>query len=236
MADITTIGTAMDLQTKQLEHISNNLANAGTPGFKAVHLYLLKGIEEIIGADENIDIPSTLMADFSQGIPQKTNNPLDLSLQREGFFVVQTNQGEAYTKNGSFTVNQSNQIVTQDGHLVLGDSGPITLIDGKINISNEGAVFVDGNEVGKLKIVDFTHRQALVKTSGSLYFDEGKASLKTVDKPNIQSGFLELSNVNVVTEMADMISINRLFETYQKMIQALQDQDKLAVSRIGKLI
>lgn len=237
MADIPMIAAVMDLQTTQLEHISNNLANAGTPGFKAVHLHILKKIEELAVTEENPNIPNNLIADFSQGIPQNTNNPLDLYLQGNGFFVVQTDRGEAYTKNGSFTVNKSNQIVTQEGNIVVGESGgPITLISGKINVANSGSVFVDGTEVGKLKTVDSANPQALVKAGRSLYFDQGQAGLKQLEQPNIQSGFLELSNVNVVREMADMIGINRLFETYQKMIQTLTDQDKLATARIGKLI
>jgi len=236
MADIATLGAAMDLQISQLEHISNNLANASTPGFKAVHLLMLKDLEEVAVTEEEPEIPSELVVDFSQGIPQKTSNILDVTIQGDGFFVIQTDQGLAYTKNGTFTVNSSNQIVAQDGSLVMGTSGPITLIDGQINIAQDGSISVDGNEIGKLKIVDFTNRQALVKASGSLYYDEGQAGLKAVEKPNIQSGFLELSNVNVVREMADMITVNRLFETYQKLIQAIQDQDKLAINRLGKLI
>jgi flagellar basal-body rod protein FlgF len=235
MADIATIGTAMDLQVTQLEHISNNLANAETPGFKAIHLLILKDVEEIVVAEQQMEIPSELVADFSQGIPQKTGNPLDISIQGDGFFVIQTDQGVAYTKNGSFTINSSNQIVTQDGYLVMGNAGPIILTEGQMNIAKDGSISVDGNEIGKFKVVDFTDRQALVKANGSLYFDDGRAGLKTMDKANIQPGFLELSNVNAIREMADMISINRLFETYQKMIQTLQDQDKLAVNRIGKL-
>jgi flagellar basal-body rod protein FlgF len=236
MADIATLGTAMDLQVTQLEHISNNLANAETPGFKAMHLHILQDIEEAIITQENPTIPSELVADFSQGIPQKTGNPLDISIQGDGLFVIQTDQGVAYTKNGSFTINSSNQIVTQDGYLVMGNAGPITLSGGQINIAEDGSISVDGNEIGKFKVVDFTNRQALVKAKGSLYFDDGRAGLKAMDKANIQPGFLELSNVNVVREMADMITINRLFETYQKMILTLQDQDKMAVNRIGKLV
>ncbi|MBN1380254.1 MAG: flagellar hook-basal body protein [Deltaproteobacteria bacterium] len=235
MADITTIGTAMDLQVKQLEHLSNNLANAGTPGFKAVHLHILKSTEEIFTAEQPTAIPNILTVDFSCGVPQNTKNPLDLYINRDGFFVVETDRGEAYTKNGSFTLNQNNQLVTQDGWLVIGDSGPVTLMEGPINITRDGGILIDGNQVGQLKIVDFEDRQALVKAGASLYYDEGSANLKTVDQPDIQSGFLEMSNVNVVREMTDMIGLNRLFETYQKMIQALSEQDDLAVNRIGTL-
>lgn len=236
MADMTTIGTAMELQVSQLEHITNNLANARTTGFKAVHLNILKSVQEIIQAEEPIDIPSMLTADFSQGIPLGSNNPLDLSLRGDGFFVIQTERGDAYTRNGSFSINAANQLTSQEGYLVQGDSGPLTVPEGEVRVNPDGTVTVDGNEIGKLKVVDFNDKQALVRASGSIYFDEGRAGLKNVDKADVQSGFIEMSNVNAIKEMADMMSVNRLFETYQKIIQALQDQDKLAVNRIGRLV
>jgi flagellar basal body rod protein FlgG len=94
---------------------------------------------------------------------------------------------------------------------------------------------VDGSPVGKLKIVDFADRQKLRNAGGGLYIDDGSAGVKKMDRPDIASGTIELSNVNVINEMANMIEIHRSFETYQKIIQTLADQDKLSVSRIGRV-
>ena len=233
--DILAVAAAMDQKASQLEHITNNLANAATPGFKAQHLYLLDPLQEESVPGDNTTALTSLIVDFAKGMSQKTDNPLDLNLQGEGFFVVQTSEGQAYTRKGDFTINSKNQIVTQTGDPVMGEGGPIVLTDGKIHIDENGAVFVDESQVGQLKVVDFENRQILKNAGGGLYRDEGDAGIKKVDKPNISSGFIELSNVNVISEMADMINIHRAFETYQKIIQQLTDQDKLATSKVGQV-
>ena len=233
--EIPAIAAAMDQKILQLDHLTNNLANSGTPGFKAQHLYFLKTLEEEIQAKESGASLNTIVVDFARGMSQRTGNPLDLQLQGDGFFVVQTKEGQAFTRKGDFTINKLNQMVTQAGDPVMGEGGPIALRTGSVHISEEGAVYVDESQVGKLKIVDFANRQALKYTSGGLYLDDGGAGIKKVDKPNIAWGSIELSNVNVVKEMTEMIDINRTFETYQKIIQTLSDLDKLSTGRIGRI-
>jgi flagellar basal-body rod protein FlgF len=233
--DISTVSAAMDQRIQQLEHITNNLANSATPGFKAAHIYFLESLEEETTTAENINTSANLVRDFAQGFFQKTDNPLDLSLQGDGFFVVQGNEGQVYTRKGDFTINSKNQLVTQAGNLVLGTGGPIVLRDGKVHVNEDGSVYVDESQVGKLKVVDFSNRQALKNIGRGLYLDEGVAGMKIVDKPNISSGSIELSNVNVINEMAEMINIHRTFEIYQKIIQQLSDQDKLSTSRLGQV-
>lgn len=233
--DISAVAAAMDQRVLQLEHITNNLANAATPGFKAEHLYILNSLQEESKPGDNTTPLTSLIVDFAQGISQKTDNSLDLSLQGDGFFVVQTKEGAAYTRKGDFTVNSSNQMVTQAGDTVIGEGGPIVLTNGKIHISEDGSVFVDESQVSKLKIVDFVNRQTLRNAGGGLYLDGGEAGVKKADKPNISAGSIELSNVNVISEMAEMINIHRSFETYQKIIQQLTDQDKLSTSRVGRV-
>jgi flagellar basal-body rod protein FlgF len=233
--DISAVAAAMDQKIIQLEHVTNNLANSSTPGFKAEHLLTLNAIQEESNLEDNTASLESLIVDFARGISQRTDNPLDLYLKGDGFFVVQTNEGQAFTRRGDFTVNSSNQMVTQEGDPVLGEGGPITLNNGKVNVAGDGSAFVDGSLVGKLKIVDFADRQKLRNAGGGLYIDDGSAGVKKVDRPDVASGTIELSNVNVINEMANMIEIHRSFEIYQKIIQTLADQDKLSVSRIGRV-
>jgi flagellar basal-body rod protein FlgF len=233
--DVLAVAAAMDQKILQLEHVSNNLANASTPGFKAEHLLTLNTLQEENKPGEKTASINSLIVDFAQGISQETDNPLDLSLQGDGFFIVQTKGGEAFTRTGNFTINSRNQMVTQGGDPVVGEGGPITLNNGKVHIAADGSVFVNEGQVGKLKIVDFADRQKLRHTGGGLYSDDGSAGQKKVEQPDISSGSIELSNVNVINEMANMIDIHRSFEIYQKVIQTLADQDKLSVSRVGKV-
>jgi len=233
--EISEVAAAMDQKVIQLDHMTNNLANAATPGFKAVHLHALKNLDAEGKSDVDLQSSGVTYVDFSQGMPQKTGNPLDLNIQGDGFFVVQTAEGQAFTRKGDFTVNKLRQIVTQSGDPVLGEGGPIALKDGKVQILADGSVYVDDTQVGKLKIVDFADRQALRNAGSGLYRDSGNAGIKKVDKTDISSGFIELSNVNIVKEMANMIDINRAFETYQKLIQTQSELDKLSTGRVGRI-
>lgn len=232
--DIPTVSAAMEQNVRQLDHITHNLANAQTPGFKAQHLHALQGVQAQ-EADGSITATLVLATDFSPGTNQKTGNPLDLSLQGEGFFVIQTPAGEAFTRKGDFTLNGKNQLVTQEGHLLLGENGPIALRGGKVHVSQDGAVHVDEEPVGKLRVVDFRDRQALVSAGGGLYRDSGTAGMKKVDRPAVAAGYVELSNVNTIREMAQMIDLHRSFETYQRVVQTLTEQDRLAISRVGRV-
>jgi flagellar basal-body rod protein FlgF len=233
--DIYAVAAAMDRKIMQLEHITTNLANASTTGFKAQHLMIMDALQEENRPGEDASSLNSLVVDFARGISQRTDNPLDLSLQGDGFFTVQTKEGEAFTRKGDFTINRLNQLVTQAGDAVVGEGGPITLQEGKIHIAADGSVFVDEGQVGKLKIVDFANRQNLRNTGSGLFIDDGSAGVKKADRPEVASGSIELSNINVINEMTGMIDIHRSFETYQKVIQTLSDLDKLSVSRVGRV-
>jgi flagellar basal-body rod protein FlgF len=233
--DISTVAAAMDRKMMQLEHITTNLANASTPGFKAEHLLLMNALQDENKPGEDAASLNSLVVDFARGVPQRTDNPLDLYLQGDGFFTIQTAEGQAFTRKGDFAVNRLKQLVTQAGDPVIGEGGPITVQGGKIHVASDGAVFVDENQVGKLKIADFANRQNLRSAGGSVYIDDGTAGIKKVDKPEISSGAIEASNINIINEMTGMIDIHRSFETYQKVIQTLADLDKLSVSRVGRV-
>lgn len=219
----------------QLDVVSNNLANTGTAGFKAEHSHAgTTGVGTKVKEGATTRLPFT-MVDHSQGAIQKTGNALDLAIEGDGFFTVQTREGFAYTRKGNFTINKNNQLVTQSGDMVMGNQGPITLTGRDVNIDNMGKMFVNGVVEGELKIVRFENRQALTRTREGLFTGTGAAGMKKMDNPNIKPQQLEMSNVNSIKEMVDMIDIQRSFETYQKVIQTIADLDKLATSRVGKL-
>ena len=227
--DVSSVASAMDRKIKQMDYTANNLANASTPGFKAEHLRALQAT----GAGEIA--PTEAAVDFRPGLAEKTENALDLLIEGDGFFVIQTKEGPAFTRRGDFTIDRDNRLVTQDGAPVMGENGFITLTKGKINISRDGSISLDADVVGKLRIVEFNNRTELTPVGGGLYRDSGAAGMKKSQYPQVASGFLELSNVSMIREMTEMIGINRSFENYQKIIQTLSELDRLSVSRIGRL-
>ncbi len=214
----------------QLDYMTNNIANASTTGFKTVRVFY------------NTLDPATLsyipevVVDYSPGTIYKTGNNLDTAINGEGFFAVRTDSGAAYTRQGNFTLDKDGNLVTADGNYVLSKAGnKIKLPDGTIQISDKGDITVDGNQIDTLKIVNFKNTKALDRIEGCLFKDNGNAGLVQNDNPVIKQGHIELSNVQVVKEMSNMIDMQRSVEVYQKIIQTIADQDRLATSQIGRL-
>lgn len=218
-------------QIYRLDCATHNVANVNTPGFKAERIFFLDNGSR----DDSMENP-VLRVDYSPGVIQQTGNVLDIAVGGRGFFVIETKQGEVYTRDGRFTLNDNKELITVAGDYVLGKSGKITISGDRIHINENGAISVDGNEIDTLKIVEF-ERPAVLKSVGMGLFRDSRntAGPRIMKTPEIHSGALELSNVRAIREMVDMIKIQRSFETYQKAMQTLQDQDKLSTNRIGKL-
>jgi flagellar basal-body rod protein FlgG len=105
-----------------------------------------------------------------------------------------------------------------------------------VGIDADGSIQVDGSVAGKLKITNFSNPEDISRAAAGQYVDSGRAGAKNADNYKIASGYLEMSNVNAVKEMVDMIDIQRTFETYQKIILTMSELDRISTSRIGKLI
>lgn len=225
----------MSRMVQKMDFVSSNLANASTSGYKAEHLYA-SGQEALTPQQKQEGALPPIMSsiDFSKGMVQQTGNVLDLLIEGDGFFAIQGKEGTVYTKKGDFTINRDGLLVTQTGENVLNDTGmPITVKGKNISIGRDGTVKVDDGEVGKLKIVSFADPSVL-KRGENGYFTAA-IEPKKADNPEVVQGSLELSNVNVIREMIDMIDINRSFEVYQKVIQSMSEEDKISVNRIGRL-
>lgn len=214
----------------QLDYSTNNIANVNTPGFKAMKLFY-----NTVNPATATSTPQVVV-DYTPGTIYKTENVLDMAISGEGFFAIQSGSEIAYTKQGNFTLDKDGNLVTSEGRYVLGKSGnKIRIPDGTVQVSDKGDVMVDGNQIDTLKIVSFKNPQALVKTKECLFKDTSNAGLMENKDSIIRQGHIELSNVQVVKEMSDMIDIHRSIEIYQKVIQTMSDQDRMATSQIGKL-
>jgi flagellar basal-body rod protein FlgF len=233
--DVTDVGKLCVRNIEQLDRVSNNIANVTTSGFKTEHLYYYISQTPKPGSDQVPVHTPLLSIDHSQGAIQKTGNPLDVAIHGEGYFAVQTRGDIVYTRKGDFTVTSDGKLVTTSGEEVMGDGGAIVITGSKVKINDQGVVEVDGIEVGRLKVVAFDDKKALVKQGAGLFKDPGSARMKAVENPVILSGHLEVSNVQATKEMIDMIDLQRSFETYQKVILTMQDMDKLSTSRVGRL-
>ncbi len=224
-------------QEKRLEVLTNNLANINTDGYKKDVLSFRSFLNEAQSARGETDLVglSDFRTDFTQGRIVKTGNTFDLALSGKGFFEITTAEGVRYTRQGNFTLNSLNQLVTANGDAVSGSGGPLTIDGALVTIGNDGTVTVDEASVGQVKVVSFADTTKLAKVGAGLFINNGGPENLTED-PNIsvQQGFVEKSNVNMIDEMLQLIEVSRSYESYQKVIQSMDDASKAIVTELGR--
>ncbi len=179
--------------------------------------------------------------DYSEGPIKETGNPLDLAISDRGFFVVEyTNKaGETstkYTRDGNFTMNLQGYLVTQDGDFVLDQNGRRIRMETElpVSIDRNGNITQNGAMVATIGLTDFENYDYLERF-GENYFQtiEGAEEIEPVSQ--VYAGYLEMSNISVVTEMVNMITLQRQYESNQKVITTYDDTLDQAVSQIGRL-
>ncbi len=238
----TSSASMMHLQKKQ-DINSNNLANANSTGFKLSKLItkteidIGRNAEQLLHQDEDQNLDE-VMVNFDQGPLVQTDNPMDIALSGDGFFAVQVGEDVRYTRNGSFKVNPEGELVTLSGNHVLLDNGDIIRIEGgKLTVASDGGVFVDGDKIGDISLVNFSAKEFLIPQGGALYenvnpaINRGAQSASTI----VRQGYLEGSNVNSVSSMVDMISHFRNYEASQKALHAIDETLQKAVNEVGKV-
>ena len=234
--------TGSRLEMLRLDVIANNLANFSTSGFKADKPYFKDVLQFMSdkqfdksrrGTSRNEFIAS--VTNFRQGAVKNTGNPLDFSIQGDGFFEVVKDGKTGYTRNGAFQLDPEGRLMTSDGALVQGDGGEITLGSGKIEVGSEGNITLDGQEVDKIKVVNFSDPRMLRKVNGNI-FEKG-ASVVPLDDGQftIINQALESSNVNPVRQMTQMIEAGRNYEAYQKMIKIINEINERSSNNLGSV-
>ncbi|WFR57812.1 flagellar basal-body rod protein FlgF [Anaerocolumna sp. AGMB13025] len=251
-----TAWTGMANEQKRLDIISNNLANAATVGYKkdsvtnqSFNDFLTLKIKD--SSEGYNDRPIGTMnlgvklgetyTDYKQGSLRETGNTFDLAIEGKGFFKIATkdengNEVTKYTRDGSFTRNQDGKIVDVNGNSLMGESGEITIpVDaGNIAIDTDGSIYADGVYVDKITTTDFEDYNYLKKQGDSMYVPvEGATTVNGTAA--IRQGYTEQSNVNVISEMIDMIAVSRAYEANQKVIQTVDGTLDLAANSVGKI-
>ncbi len=209
-------------QEKRLDVISNNLANAATPGYKRDSVHF-----------RDFMLQSTYPR-LEQGNIAQTGNPLDIALSGEGYLRVQSDDGILYTRAGNLRLNRQNVLVTQEGWPVLGKGGPITLENADFRVERSGQVFDDDTEVDTLDIVRFTPDVQLEKArSGYLKPVQSTIAPLPAEDCSVEQGALEEPNFDIVQEMTQMIETTRIFEAYQKTLRMHEEQDANITTKLG---
>lgn len=226
----------------QLEAISNNLANANTTGFKADRRYFRTVLNNMLlqGGEGGspVKLPDELYylgTDQSEGAMKRTGNPLDLSISGKGFFVIETENGEGYSRNGNFRLNREHELVNGEGFNVMGENGPVIIKGNDVFINEQGDITVDGRVIDRLQVVDFQQPYQLRRNGYGLFIPVSEEQSNPAEDFNLMQGYLENSNVNLISEMALMIELNHVYEALQKAISTNDETLRMAVNEIASV-
>ncbi|MBA3014483.1 MAG: flagellar basal-body rod protein FlgF [Proteobacteria bacterium] len=223
-------------QERRMDQIANNLANVDTAGYKKEDITFWEMMFTAADHRPRVGKALKLLTNHEQGSAKQTDNPLDFAISGDGFFKIQTPSGVRYTRNGNFTLNSQGQLSTFDGNLVLGEGGPIVLTDQNVQVGRDGLISANGQQINRLSLATFPDLNTLEKEGANLFRPkEGAAQEQPIETPDIKQGYLEGANVNIVSQMTEMIDLQRAYQSQQKAIQTSDEIDQQSTSRVGKL-
>ena len=256
---LNTAQTAMNLEQVRIEALANNLANVNTAGFRQVLTRVAEtgaaGVNDASadsltqpsgpkrvnagGDDVWVDQPGLSMfhaVDTRTGPIEATGRATDLALMGPGFFVVQDDEGERYTRDGSFRIDAAKQLTTSDGRVVLGEGGPINL-DGEFSIEADGSVILDGAVIDRIRVVDFADPSRLEHLGESLLkASEDMATVRVgPEEVVVAQGHLEGSNVEPIDTLVAMIAAQRAFEVQSRVLTTEDEMLNKAVNNLPRV-
>ena len=254
MSGMTSLVQAAGVIEQKMETVANNLANVNTVGFKedqtsfrevlsTVQRVVPESLEErflsheylddYVGMDKSAVIVDEVGKNFEPGRMRSTGNDLDFAIANEGFFTIETPQGERFTRNGHFEMDSNGRIVTNEGYFVLGEKGPITVKNGPVIVDESGKVYFDGKISDSFRLVRFGQQDQLQKLGGGFFAPVNKDDLPKISAEiQIKQGMLEDSNVNSMLEMTRMISATRAYESVHKALSRIDRLDEKAITLV----
>lgn len=248
--------TGMVNQQNRMDVLTNNLANSATTGYKkegstsqsfdSVLAYKIKDTTYAARAQKigtmNLGVKiGENYTNYEQGTFRSTGNMYDLALSGPGFFALEfTNKAGAtstkYTRDGSFTLNTQGYLVNKDGNFLLNSEGrriqlnPMT----DASVDEMGRIYQNGNVVTRVGLTDFADYNYL-EHYGENYYEPVEGATTKAATAMVNSGYLEMSNVQVVNEMVELISVTRAYESNQKVVQTIDSSLEIAANQLGKL-
>ncbi len=248
MADrILEIGkNALETSEMKAKMLMNNVANAQTPGYRKSDVVATSfplALENATRSEENrgtsfMAIPKVTGSynDMRYGAMFKTGSNTDMAIGGDGYFVVLSREGEFFTRDGRFYINEDGRLLTSSGNFpVMGRSGPISIAPGsKFEVSRNGALLVDDVEVDKIRVVKFRDPSSLVSVNNSFFKSPQQGVVYEEDEsPTIAQGFIESSNVSIINEMTNLITTQRSYELAAKIIKN-READMQKIIEIGR--
>ena len=234
-----TSASGMVPHIKRQEVSANNIANAGTPGFKKDMVFtqeMSRAQQKSAPRRSDWEQPmiDDVYTDYAHGALDRTGNALDMAIEGEGFFALEAPDGTTLlTRSGSFNVDADGFLVFSRGFKVIGEGGPIEVGDGLVSVAQTGEVQVDGATVGRIVPGTVADMDQLQKIGDSMFAVPEGTELIAVERFNIRQGFIETSNVDIVREMIDMMVSFRAYEANSKAVRSQDESLGHLFQRVG---
>lgn len=236
-------GSGAAARLKQLEVVANNLANANTAGFRADRVlfetaldaaWLDENGEPVDGAPALSQVVAREMVTLhGNGPVSETGAPLDAAIVGAGYFEVDTPEGIRYTRAGSFIVDDGGTLATPSGHPVLGEGGVITAGESAIRVAADGRIVdAQGAEIGRLSVVVFDAPE-LLRKEGQNLFSAPEGDFGTPVEASVQPGALEMSNVQPVHELANLVILQRAFDAAMQTLEASDQLTRRLIQEVS---
>ena len=225
---MSSAAAALQMLERRQQVLANNLANVSTRGFKAETPFARMMGNALATTDTALN--------QAQGTLTQTHNPLDLAVDGNGFFVVQTPSGDRFLRNGTFSLDADRRLVDDQGNPVLGEGGPITLPPGNIEIDATGLVKVNGKPQQRLRLDTVKDASKLQHEGGTRFVPDATRTSVPAEQRTIKQGFVEESNVKAMTAMTDMLSVLHRYGAAQKTLSTIDSVRGIAVAELAKPI
>jgi len=225
--------------TNQLDITANNIANVTTPGFQSSHPLFVEFLVSVDDTGQEISyvVDKGTVRNLNPGPVNFTGNPLDIGIEGRGYFVVETDDGTFYTRNGAFQLDASGQLITSAGATVLDDgNSPIVIAPGEtqINIARDGTISTENGDIGRFRLVEFVDEQAMTNLGNSLMSTD-QEPLEASESSVVQ-GMLEGSNVISVAEITRMIKLLRSYQAANQLILTEDEREQQAIDLLTRIV
>ncbi|MDJ0822750.1 MAG: flagellar hook-basal body complex protein [Paracoccaceae bacterium] len=234
-AGYTTLARQSGLM-REMQLIANNIANANTTGFRQEGVIFAEYIQTA-DVDSSVSMASARVRNtsFAQGTLEQTGGQFDFAIEGEGFFLIETPEGQRLTRAGAFTPSAEGTLVTPDGYPVLdGGGAPVFVPPGATDLAvgRDGTLSTEGRPIGQIGVVRPLDALQLVREGGVMFRSD--AGVEPVEVPRVMQGFVEASNVDPILQVARMTEVQRAYELGQSFLEREDERIRTALKTFIK--